>query len=472
MAYAEKRGNLWRARWRGPDGTLEGLSGFETKTDAVDYGRDREAEIRKGTYVDPRAGSITLTEWVNDWFPSLDLEPTTLSNYRYMIEYHILPAFGQRALNTLTTHEIAKWEKQLRGSGLSQRTAAGARSTLTTVLADAIPRHIQSNPSERKRGKGRKGQGRIARIEKQEKGWTSPTQALHLAERAAVLSGFETDFTMTITIAYTAMRWGEALGLAPDRVHGDAVDVHWKLYELDGHFYRGRPKDGSMRTIDLPNFLGKILAEHLEKAARFACTCRYPEGADSDIPWCTGAEYVFLGGRGGHFRRSNYGARFFRPAADGVYPERNGTRPRARMPVLVDQAHPWPGKLVPPWPYADAQMPVYEPPGGRGRPRPGGATRFASWLPIQPGLTPHGLRHGHQTWMDEAGIPYPLQAERMGHEVPGMRGVYSHVSASMREALKSALQAMWEQSLTERLRISTRSAVPILDRLLREHRGA
>jgi hypothetical protein len=23
MAYAEKRGNLWRARWRGPDGTLE-----------------------------------------------------------------------------------------------------------------------------------------------------------------------------------------------------------------------------------------------------------------------------------------------------------------------------------------------------------------------------------------------------------------------------------------------------------------
>ena len=31
MAYAEKRGNLWRARWRGPDGTLESRPGFHTR---------------------------------------------------------------------------------------------------------------------------------------------------------------------------------------------------------------------------------------------------------------------------------------------------------------------------------------------------------------------------------------------------------------------------------------------------------
>ncbi len=74
--------------------------------------------------------------------------------------------------------------------------------------------------------------------------------------------------------------------------------------------------------------------------------------------------------------------------------------------------------------------------------------------------------------MDEAGIPYPLQAERMGHEVPGMRGIYSHVSENMRAALRVELQTMWEQSLTERLRISPHSAVPVLDRLLREHPGA
>ncbi|GAB3462436.1 tyrosine-type recombinase/integrase [Actinophytocola sediminis] len=472
MAYAEKRGNAWRARWRSPDGTLDGLSGFESKKDAVNYGQDREAEIRNGTYVDPRAGNIALATWVNEWFPSLDLEPTTLSNYRYMIEYHILPEFGGRALNSLTAQEVAKWEKALRASGLSQRTAAGARSTLTTVLADAIPRHIPSNPAERQRGKGRKGRSRIARLEKQEKAWPSPFQALILAERAAALTGNDLDFVLSITIAYTGMRWSEAIGLAPNCVRGDVLGIDWKLYELDGQFYSGRPKDGSMRTVDLPTFLSKLLAAHLGTTTGSSCTCQLPNGADPDIQWCTGAEFVFLGTRGGHLRRSNYGARVFRPAADGYYPERNGRRKRDKMPVLVDYAHPWPGKLVPPWPFADAREPTYQPPVGRGRPRPADATSFASWLAIRPGLTPHGLRHGHQTWMDETGVPYPLQAERMGHEVSGMRGVYSHVSESMRAMLKDVLQALWEQSLTERLRISPRSSVPVLDRLLRDHQGA
>jgi hypothetical protein len=61
VSYAEKRGNLWRARWHGPDGTLESKSGFRTRKDAENYGRDQEAAIRNKTYVDPRAGRITVT---------------------------------------------------------------------------------------------------------------------------------------------------------------------------------------------------------------------------------------------------------------------------------------------------------------------------------------------------------------------------------------------------------------------------
>ncbi len=57
---------------------------------------------------------------------------------------------------------------------------------------------------------------------------------------------------------------------------------------------------------------------------------------------------------------------------------------------------------------------------------------MASWLPVLRGLTPHGPRHGPQTWMDEDGIPEMLKTERMGHEMPGMHGVYGHVSPGMR----------------------------------------
>jgi hypothetical protein len=91
---------------------------------------------------------------------------------------------------------------------------------------------------------------------------------------------------------------------------------------------------------------------------------------------------------------------------------------------------------------------------------------LASWLPVLHGLTPHGLRHGHQTWMDEDGIPEVLKTERMGHEIPGMHGVYGHVSPSMRADVKAALQDRWESSLRERMRLSPRSAVPVPDALL------
>jgi hypothetical protein len=53
---------------------------------------------------------------------------------------------------------------------------------------------------------------------------------------------------------------------------------------------------------------------------------------------------------------------------------------------------------------------------------------LASWLPVRAGPTPHGLRHGHQTWLDDLKIRYILQSERMGHEVEGMRGIYSQIT--------------------------------------------
>lgn len=91
---------------------------------------------------------------------------------------------------------------------------------------------------------------------------------------------------------------------------------------------------------------------------------------------------------------------------------------------------------------------------------------LSTWLPVRTGLTPHGLRHGHQTWMEEAGISDLLRSERMDHEVAGMRGVYAHVSPAMRENLKVALQERWQQSLRERAALAPRSIVPVLDALL------
>jgi integrase len=127
-------------------------------------------------------------------------------------------------------------------SGYARRTARDARSTLATILNDAVPGYIQSNPAERKRGKGRKGLRRIAKREIAEKVWATPLQALLIAERCAALSGRGTDFVMNIYVAYTGSRWSEVIGLLPECVHDYQVAIDWKLYELNGRFYRGALK--------------------------------------------------------------------------------------------------------------------------------------------------------------------------------------------------------------------------------------
>jgi integrase len=120
---------------------------------------------------------------------------------------------------------------------------------------------------------------------------------------------------MLVTVAYSGMRWSEVIGLVPGCVHDDRIDISWKLYELNGRFYRGRPKDGSIRPADLPPFLAEMLARQLGARTARKCTCR-----NAEKPWCPGDRYVFLGPGQGHFRRSNYSERFCRPAADGSYP--------------------------------------------------------------------------------------------------------------------------------------------------------
>ena len=68
--------------------------------------------------------------------------------------------------------------------------------------------------------------------------------------------------------------------------------------------------------------------------------------------------------------------------------------------------------------------------------------------------------------MAEDGTPEILAEQRLGHQVPGMRGLYAHTSPRMRDDLMDALQARWEESLRARAALSQHSPVPLLDSLL------
>ena len=63
--------------------------------------------------------------------------------------------------------------------------------------------------------------------------------------------------------------------------------------------------------------------------------------------------------------------------------------------------------------------------------------------PVIAGMHFHDLRHTHKTWLIEDDIPEIAQAKRLGHRLPGVRGIYSHVTPAMLERITTTLQQRW-----------------------------
>ncbi len=210
MAYAEKRGKgptPWRVKYKLPSGMDASESGFKTKAAALAWARDQEARIREGRWADPNAGNITVSEWIDRWLAMQDVGVSTEANGEYLIRRFVRPMWGAGPLYSLRTEEITRWENSLPArAGISRRTARDARSLLCTILGDAAaakPPLIPCNPALRPRNRGRRTGRKLDRAP--QRVWATSSQALLIAERAALLSGRDDDFTMIVTIGYTGL---------------------------------------------------------------------------------------------------------------------------------------------------------------------------------------------------------------------------------------------------------------------------
>jgi hypothetical protein len=145
---------------------------------------------------------------------------------------------------TRSSEGITRWENVLPAkAGISARTARAARTLLGTILGDAAatrPPLIPYNPALQPRNRGRRTGRRLERDP--QRAWATPLQALLLAERAALLTGRDEDFTLIVTIGYTGLRWGETIGLERDYARQSEIHVEWQLREVNGRFYRLPPK--------------------------------------------------------------------------------------------------------------------------------------------------------------------------------------------------------------------------------------
>ena len=437
MGYAENLGSYWRGRYKvspGKYATVRAADGeairFRTKASAKKAADAEEAKLLAGTKK-VAAAQITFGTYVSRWYAALDLAASTMQNYRRHIEEHLLPVFEDFALADIQKTEIAAWEKRERAVPYAASSVKTWRATLHLILADALDEGlIDSNPATKRRGRGKRA-GR-SRNRAPEKAVTTPLGILLLAERTALLSARDDEFVAVVLMGYTGMRWGEIVGLETEFVRPKSVRVEWQLYELDtGELHRCPPKDDSYRDIDTPGFLATLLARHIARTKPMPCECHgltyvfRGHGTANGAASRPGAKLVDVARRAdvsagtvsnvlnrpdavaeptrlkvleaiaelgyvrnaasgelaAHWRRSGFATWLFYPAATGWYSKRG-----------QQEAHPVP-LVAAPWPGIPA----------RGR----GASHRAEmcWLPIAPGLSPHGLRHTHKTLMREAGHP-------------------------------------------------------------------
>lgn len=388
MAYAEKRGKgeyPWRVKYKKPDGSEGSASGFRTRKDALDYGREQEADIRRGRWRNPGQSSMTLDEYWAKWYPlqAPGWADSTQDLKRSFYRNHIGPRWGTMPLDEIDPMDIKEFELELRTRGLGA-TADGSMLLLRTILADAVAdQRLDLSPVAPKRRGGGRPLGPAPR-----KGIVTTLDRVEaICERLK-----PADALMVLTAVFTGLRWGEVSGMRRSFLHltpaaeGKPASGYYAVDPDVGAVKtrRGR-KFGTTKTyqgreVELPPFLVELLLAHV---------AGLPDGQD----------LLFATKTNRPLDPSTFNDRWWRPACDG--------------------------------------RPAVEKRKGR--------KATEAWEPIEPGLWFHDLRRTHKTWLADDGIEKAARDERLGHSPQGMDGIYIQATPAMRAKILKGLQRRWEK---------------------------
>ncbi|MET7795755.1 tyrosine-type recombinase/integrase [Streptomyces decoyicus] len=239
---------------------------FDRKADADTWLADAQSKSRADEFVDPRAGNMTLREYVEShWWPALTADPATLETVKGRVWGHILPHLGELPLRQIKVGTLRIWLKALEG-GISPGTANAAWGYLSNILEYAIDdERLTKNPCKAKTISPPKMPTRKARA------W--PAQQV-----SAVRAGLHSRYQILVDIgAGAGLRQGEAFGLAVEDIDEAAGVIHVRrqVKRVAGKLVFAPPKGGKEREVPLPGLL----------AARIRVYRRDHPSREITLPW-------------------------------------------------------------------------------------------------------------------------------------------------------------------------------------------
>lgn len=414
--YTEWRGGTCRVKWWTGEYHDDGRKRFRSKggfldeDEAYNHGLDKMAEIRRGDHLPTQDGRTSMSEWLDEWLESMDHAHLTERGYRSAIENHIRPYFKKRntAVADIDVLAYRAFRKHINGVLKSSK---NVMMVFGMVLDDAVPRLIKTSPVERTRRRGR-----FQKKAKERKKDVTSEAVEQLAVNARTYFG-QPGYVFMWTMAMTGMRPAELYGLTREYCYPNWPDADPRSdsdeevrYEEDAERYgKGGERLPAIRVERQVQYKDSELQFFPPKYESYRTLVVPPFLAEllEQLLASHESRWVFPAIQGGSLGAVNFDYAYWRPIADGAE-ARQGARVR--------------------------------------KPRAGMAA-----VPSFAGKRLYLLRHGHKSWLDEGGHSKFAVESRMGHEVPGVEGVYSSVTVPMERAIMKSLQERWD-GLQERVK--------------------
>jgi integrase len=262
------RGSSWYAKYRLPNGrqvqrrlgpawTERGRppAGYFTKRTAENWLRDTLDAARRGTLPGAVATGATFADAAAEWLRYVeadrDCKPSTLRDYRSVVESKLLPEFEKIRLEDISPQMIERWRANM-GADSPKPLTNRTRNKAVTILGGIMERArkvygLPSNPV-------RDVEKLRERYDATNFNFYSPEE-VHALVRAAAS---EQDAAIFLTAAFTGLRRGELVAL-----RWRDVDFERSSIRVAGSYANGAlttPKSGHGRVVPMVPEVASALA--------------------------------------------------------------------------------------------------------------------------------------------------------------------------------------------------------------------
>ncbi|XTZ16142.1 tyrosine-type recombinase/integrase [Micromonospora echinospora] len=263
------QGMRYRVRYLAPDGKEKSQSfPDKKKREAQAFLANVQADILKGTYVDPDAGRTTFKQYADEWLAAATTDVLTRDRIEYELRLHVYPVIGHKPIASIQPTTIREWARKIQEKGLS----AGYRRVLFTDVsmifnAAVDDKKIVSNPFAVKSIRRPK---------------PAPTKVVPwpVTRLTAFRENVRPRYRVAVDLgAGCGLRQGEIFAVSPEDLDPVRPVLHItrQIKLVRGSLIFAPPKGGKSREVPLPDSVASRLKQHAQDCPPAAVT----------LPWET-----------------------------------------------------------------------------------------------------------------------------------------------------------------------------------------